>query len=104
MNDRRVVITGLGVITPVGSDIDTFWSNLKNGVSGIERIQAFDTTDYDCRIGGEVRNFEPKDFFKNPKDARRTDRFTQLAMAAAKSRNWRSNGCREMAMGSEAPD
>jgi 3-oxoacyl-[acyl-carrier-protein] synthase II len=84
MKDRRVVITGLGVITPVGNDVATFWSNLKNGVSGIERIQAFDTTDYDCRIGGEVRNFEPKDFFKNPKDARRTDRFTQLAMAAAK--------------------
>jgi 3-oxoacyl-[acyl-carrier-protein] synthase II len=84
MKDRRVVITGLGVITPVGNDIDTFWSNLKNGVSGIERVQAFDTTGYDCQIGGEIRNFDPKDFFKNPKDARRTDRFSQLAMAAAK--------------------
>jgi 3-oxoacyl-[acyl-carrier-protein] synthase II len=84
MKDRRVVITGLGVITPVGNDVDTFWSNLKNGVSGIERVQAFDTTNYDCQIGGEVRGFEPKDFFKNPKDARRTDRFSQLAMAAAK--------------------
>ena len=47
-------------------------------------IQAFDTTNYDCQIGGEVRDFDPKDFFKNPKDARRTDRFSQLAMAAAK--------------------
>jgi 3-oxoacyl-[acyl-carrier-protein] synthase II len=84
MKDRRVVITGLGVITPVGNDIETFWSNLKNGVSGIELVQAFDTTNYDCRIGGEVRGFDPKDFFKNPKDARRTDRFSQLAMAAAK--------------------
>ena len=84
MKDRRVVITGLGVITPVGNDLDTFWNNLKNGVSGIELVQAFDTTNYDCRIGGEVRNFNPKDFFKNPKDARRTDRFSQLAMAAAK--------------------
>ena len=84
MKDRRVVITGLGVITPVGNDVDTFWSNLKNGVSGIERIQAFDTTNYDCQIGGEIRNFEAKNFFKNPKDARRTDRFSQLAMAAAK--------------------
>jgi 3-oxoacyl-[acyl-carrier-protein] synthase II len=91
MKDRRVVITGLGVITPVGNDVETFWSNLKNGISGIERIQAFDTTDYDCRIGGEVRNFEPKDFFKNPKDARRTDRFTQLAMAAAKMA-WTDSG------------
>ena len=84
MKDRRVVITGLGVITPVGNDLDTFWHSLKNGVSGIELVQAFDTTNFDCRIGGEVRNFDPKDFFKNPKDARRTDRFSQLAMAAAK--------------------
>jgi 3-oxoacyl-[acyl-carrier-protein] synthase II len=84
MKDRRVVITGLGVITPLGNDLHTFWDNLKNGVSGIELVQAFDTTGYDCRIGGEIRNFDPKDFFKNPKDARRTDRFSQLAMAAAK--------------------
>jgi 3-oxoacyl-[acyl-carrier-protein] synthase II len=84
MKDRRVVITGLGVITPVGNDLETFWGNLKNGVSGIELVQAFDTTGYDCQIGGEIRNFDPKDFFKNPKDARRTDRFSQLAMAAAK--------------------
>jgi 3-oxoacyl-[acyl-carrier-protein] synthase II len=84
MKERRVVITGLGVMTPVGNDLETFWNNLKNGVSGIELVQAFDTTGYDCRIGGEVRNFDPKDYFKNPKDARRTDRFSQLAMAAAK--------------------
>jgi len=84
ISDRRVVISGLGVISPVGNDVATFWRNLQNGVSGIELVQAFDTTGYDCRIAGEVRGFEPKDFFKNPKDARRTDRFSQLAMAAAK--------------------
>jgi 3-oxoacyl-[acyl-carrier-protein] synthase II len=84
MNNRRVVITGMGVLTPVGNDLETFWSNLKNGVSGIRLIEAFDTSQYDCRIAGEVRDFDPKDFFKNPKDARRTDRFAQLAMAAAK--------------------
>ena len=84
MNDRRVVITGLGVITPVGNDLDTFWENLKNGVSGIGLLDSFDTTGYDCKIGGQVRNFEPKEFFNNPKDVRRTDRFAQLAMAAAK--------------------
>jgi 3-oxoacyl-[acyl-carrier-protein] synthase II len=83
-DDRRVVITGLGAITPLGNDVETFWSNLKNGVSGIRAIDAFDTTAYDCRIGGQVRGFDPKPFFKNPKDLRRTDRFTQLAMAAAK--------------------
>jgi 3-oxoacyl-[acyl-carrier-protein] synthase II len=83
-NDRRVVITGLGAITPLGSDVETFWSNLKNGVSGIRAIDAFDTAAYDCKIGGQVRDFDPKLFFKNPKDLRRTDRFTQLSMAAAK--------------------
>jgi len=84
MTERRVVITGLGAITPIGNDVETFWSNLKNGVSGIRKIQAFDTTDYDCQIGGEVRDFDPKPFFKNPKDVRRTDRFAQLALAASK--------------------
>ena len=84
MTDRRVVITGMGVLTPVGNDVETFWSNLKNGVSGIHTIDAFDTTAYDCKIGGQVRDFDPKLFFKNPKDVRRTDRFSQLAVAAAK--------------------
>jgi 3-oxoacyl-[acyl-carrier-protein] synthase II len=84
MTDRRVVITGLGVVTPVGNDVETFWANLKNGVSGIHTIDAFDTTGYNCKIGGQVRDFDPKQVFKNPKDVRRTDRFSQLAMAAAK--------------------
>src|SRR5436309_15712422 len=83
MPERRVVITGMGVVTPVGNGLETFWSNLKNGVSGIRTIDAFDTTGYDCRIGGQVRGFDPKPFFKNPKDVRRTDRITQLSMAAA---------------------
>src|SRR5437764_4908753 len=83
-NDRRVVITGLGVVTPVGNDLETFWSNLKNGVSGIRKIETFDASSYDCQIAGEVRDFDPKPFFKNPKDVRRTDRFAHLAMAAAR--------------------
>jgi 3-oxoacyl-[acyl-carrier-protein] synthase II len=81
--DRRVVITGIGVITPLGNELETYWSHLKNGVSGIRKIQAFDTSSFDTRIGGEVINFEPKDYFKNPKDVRRTDRFAHLAMGAA---------------------
>ncbi len=84
MPERRVVITGIGVVTPLGNGLETFWSNLKNGVSGIATIDAFDTSGYDCKIGGQVRDFDPKQFFKNPKDVRRTDRFTHLAMAAAK--------------------
>src|ERR1700730_15284934 len=83
-NNRRVVITGLGVVTPLGNDREACWKNLVEGKSGIGRIQAFDTANYDCKIGGEVRDFEPKNFFNNAKDVRRTDRFTQLAMAAAK--------------------
>ncbi|MDQ6623992.1 MAG: beta-ketoacyl-ACP synthase II, partial [Verrucomicrobiota bacterium] len=82
--DRRVVITGMGVVTPLGHELETFWDKLKNGQSGIAMVDAFDTTGYDCKIAGQVRDFDPKDFFKNPKDARRTDRFAQLAMAAAK--------------------
>lgn len=84
MRDRRVVITGLGVVTPLGNDVPTFWQNLQNGVSGIRRISSIDASEFDCQIGGEVRDFDPKNHFNNPKDARRTDRFTQLAMAAAK--------------------
>ena len=83
-NDRRVVITGIGVVTPLGNDLETFWTGLKEGKSGIGKITAFDISNYDCRIAGEVRNFDPKAVFKNPKDVRRTDRFVQLAMAAAK--------------------
>jgi 3-oxoacyl-[acyl-carrier-protein] synthase II len=84
MNDRRVVITGMGVITPVGNDLETFWRNLTHGVSGIRRLEAFDTTGYDCRIAGDVQDFDARMFFNNPKDVRRTDRFTHLAMGAAK--------------------
>lgn len=74
----------MGVITPVGNDLETFWGNLINGVSGIDRITAFDTSGYDCQIAGEIRNFNAAPYFNNPKDVRRTDRYTQLAMAAAK--------------------
>ena len=83
-NDRRVVITGMGVVTPIGNDLETFWSNLKAGVSGIRRVQSVDPTPFDSQIGGEVRDFDPKLFFKNPKDVRRADRFTHFAVAAAK--------------------
>ncbi|MEI8235491.1 MAG: beta-ketoacyl-ACP synthase II [Verrucomicrobiota bacterium] len=82
--DRKVVITGIGVVTPIGKDLASFWDSLKNGRSGIDRICSFDTTDYDCKIAGEVKEFNAAPFFKNPKDVRRTDRFVQLAMAAAK--------------------
>ncbi len=84
MSEKRVVVTGMGVVTPIGNDIPTFWQSLTGGRSGISRFGAFDTTNFDCKIAGEVRNFEAAKFFKNPKSAKRTDRFTQFAMAGSK--------------------
>ena len=82
---RRVVITGMGLVSPLGNDLKSFWDNLSNGRSGIGPITLFDVTQYDCRIAGEVKNFDPAAWFNNPRDARRSDRFTQLAVAAAKT-------------------
>ncbi len=74
----------MGVITPVGNDLPTFWNNLKNGVGGIGPITTFDASAFTTRIAGEVKDFAPAAFFRNPKEVRRTDRYTQLAMAASK--------------------
>jgi 3-oxoacyl-[acyl-carrier-protein] synthase II len=84
MSERRVVVTGMGVVSPVGNDLQTFWESLVNGRSGIGRFEAFDSTAFDCKIAGEVKSFEPAGYFKNPKTAKRTDRFTQFAMAGTK--------------------
>lgn len=81
--ERRVVITGMGVVSPVGNDLDTFWSNIVAGKSGITRISDPELADYPCKIAGEVKDFDPTPFFSNPKDARRSDRFAQLGMAAS---------------------
>ena len=84
MSERRVVISGMGVISPVGNDLESFWESLKAGRSGITRYTAFDSEKFDSKIAGEVRGFEPARYFKTPKDVKRTDRYTQLAVAAAK--------------------
>ncbi|MDE1171993.1 MAG: beta-ketoacyl-ACP synthase II [Verrucomicrobium sp.] len=84
MSQRRVVITGMGALAPNGSNVQSFWDSLAAGRSGIGPVTLFDVTGYDCRIAGEVKGFEPAAHFKNPKDARRADRYSQLAMAAAK--------------------
>jgi 3-oxoacyl-[acyl-carrier-protein] synthase II len=84
MSYRRVVVTGIGVISPIGNDLKSFWGNLVEGKSGIGEITQFDSSTYDCHIAGEVRSFDPKSYFKNPKDVRRSDRYTHLAMASAK--------------------
>lgn len=80
---KRVVITGLGAITPVGNTAADFWQALLAGKSGIGPITRFDAAEYDAKIAGEVKGFEPTAFI-DKKEARRMDRFTQFAIAAAK--------------------
>lgn len=79
---RRVVITGLGVISPIGNNIDEFWNSLAAGKSGIEKITQFDPTQYDSKIAGEVKGFDPSEYIP-PKDKRRMDKFVQYALVAA---------------------
>jgi len=71
-------------MSPIGDDLPTFWHNLENGVSGIGLISLFDTNLYDCKIGGEVKNFDPAKYFCVPKDVKRADRYSQLLMGASK--------------------
>ena len=82
MSARRVVITGVGAVTPLGLDVPSLWSALTAGRSGIRRIASFDTTAFETKIAGEVQDFDPTRFFDR-KDVRRADRFAQLAVAAA---------------------
>ena len=79
---RRVVVTGLGAVTPIGNDVPTFWQSLLAGRSGIARLTAFDLTDMEVQIGAEVKGFEPAKRM-DPKLVRRSDRFTQYALYAA---------------------
>ena len=72
--ERRVVITGLGTVTALGHDIDSFWQNIIAGKCGIERIASFDPASYDCQIAAEVKSFDPVPAFPSPKEVRRTDR------------------------------
>jgi len=75
--DRRVVITGLGVVTPLGHQVDTFWANLIGGQCGISKITRFDASQFDSRIAAEVKDFDPLPALPTPKEMRRTDRFSQ---------------------------
>src|SRR5712691_9831474 len=80
---RRVVITGLGAVTPIGNDVETTWTNLISGRSGAGPITQFDTTDYPVTFACEVKDFDPTDWMDR-KQARRMDRFAQLVLAAAR--------------------
>lgn len=81
-NKTRVVVTGLGAITPIGNDVASFWQGLKDKKVGIAPITYFDTTDYKAKLAGEVRDFDPKKYM-DPKAARRMEPFSQYAVAAA---------------------
>ena len=83
MSKRRVVVTGLGTVCPVGNDVETMWENIKNGVCGIDEITHFDTTDFKVKLAGEIKNLNVEDYI-NKKEAKRLDRFSQLAMIASK--------------------
>ena len=81
MDRRRVVVTGMGAMTPLGMNVDEYWTNLLAGKSGISDMTLCDPTGYSCRIAGEVKDFDPVQYV-NPKEARRMARFSQLAVAA----------------------
>ncbi len=81
---NRVVITGLGVISPIGNDVLTFWQALKEGKGGIGPLTSFDATRFDSRIAGEVKGFDISSYGVSSKDARRMDKFAQYAVAAAR--------------------
>jgi 3-oxoacyl-[acyl-carrier-protein] synthase II len=83
MNERRVVITGMGVISPLGHTVDEFWQNLLAGKSGVGPITRFDAAGFDTKIAAEVKNFNPEEYL-DKKEARRMDAFTHYALAAAK--------------------
>ena len=81
--ERRVVITGLGAITPIGNNVEEFWKGIKEGKCGIDNITAFDTTDFKVKLAAEVKNYNPEDYFEK-REAKRLDRFSQFAIIASR--------------------
>jgi len=81
---RRVVVTGLGAITPVGNNVLSFWNALKEGISGIDRITYFDASKFDSQIAGEVKGFNPLDWGLTQKEVNRMEKFVQFAICASK--------------------
>lgn len=79
---RRVVVTGVGAVTPIGNDKDAFWDSIQKGVCGIDTVKSFDPSEFKCQIAGELKGFEPTDYI-DKKEARKMDRYTQLALIAA---------------------
>lgn len=82
MTERRVVVTGMGCVTPIGNDLTAFWDSLMAGKNGIGPITRYDTTDFKCKLAAEVRDFDPKQYMEKSQ-AQHTDLYAQFAMAAA---------------------
>ena len=82
MEKRRVVVTGLGAVTPVGLDVETSWKNIINGVSGVKPLTRVNADDFPAKVAAEINDFNPEDYLER-KDARKMDRFTQFAVAAS---------------------
>src|ERR1041385_8231516 len=80
--ERKVVVTGLGVVSPLGHELDKFWNSLVSGECGVDRIASFDPADYDTQIAAEVKDFNPTPAFPSAKEVRRADRFSQFAVYA----------------------
>ena len=92
--ERRVVVTGMGAITPIGNNVEEFWKGIKEGKCGIDEITQFDTTDYKVKLAAEVKNFSPEDHF-DKRTAKRMDRFSQFAIVAAREAMKDSNITKE---------
>ena len=88
--ERRVVITGLGAITPIGNNAKEFWQGIKDGKCGIDKITKFDTTDFKVKLAAEVKGYNPEDYF-DKREANRLDKFSQYAMIAAREA-WKDSG------------
>ncbi len=82
MNTKRVVVTGIGAVTPIGNDVDTFWTNCVAGVNGIGEVTKFDVTEFKAKLAAEVKDFEPEKYMAKG-EVRRNDLMTQYAVAAA---------------------
>ena len=88
--ERRVVITGLGAITPIGNTVEDFWNGIKEGKCGIDEITAFDTTDFKVKLAAEVKGYVPEEHFER-REAKRLDRYSQYAIIAAREA-WKDSG------------
>lgn len=88
--EKRVVITGLGALTPIGNNTKDFWEGIKNGKCGIDEIKGFDTTNFKVKLAAELKEYNPEDYFDR-REAKRLDRFSQYAMVAAREA-WKDSG------------